>query len=77
MKLATNFDRVNILYISIILCATLRRGGQKKVFAVGGYVGTYLNTVEELVEAEESTTWARADSFFGAVAVPEEFICPV
>ena len=67
--------------------ATLRRGGQEKVFALAGYGdSTYVNTVEELVEVEESTTWARADSFlgdrrqgrgyFGAVAVPKEFICP-
>ena len=67
--------------------ATLRRGGQEKVFALAGYGdSTYVNTVEELVEVEESTTWATADSFlgdrrqgrgyFGAVAVPKEFICP-
>ena len=60
--------------------ATIRRGGQEKVFAVGGTD----DTVEELVEEEENTTWRQADSFlrekrgfFGVVAVPEEFICPV
>merc|ERR1712210_96111 len=40
--------------------ATIRRGGQEKVVAVGGNLGywtTFLNTVEELVEEEESTTW--------------------
>jgi len=64
--------------------ATIRREGQEKVFAVGGLDdSTYLNTVEELVEEEESTTWATADSFlgerrgvFGALALPEEFLCP-
>jgi len=66
--------------------ATIRRGGQEKVFAVGGSSDDrtrYLNTVEELVEEEESTTWATADSFlgerrgvFGALALPEEFLCP-
>jgi len=66
--------------------ATIRREGEEKVFAVGGSsdsLSTSLNTVEELVEEEESTTWATADSFlgqrkgsFGAVALPEELICP-
>ena len=62
--------------------ATIRRGGLEKVLAVGGDHGSaYLNTVEELVEVEESTTWRKADSFlgrslFGAEAFPEEFLCP-
>jgi len=64
--------------------ATIRRGGEEKVFAVNGWAGsTFVNTVEELVEEEESTTWATADSFlgerrgvFGALALPEEFLCP-
>ena len=44
---------------------------------------SYLNTVEELVEVEENTTWEKADSFlaerrayFSIVAVPQESICP-
>ena len=64
--------------------ATIRRGGEEKVFAVGGESDSrYLNTVEELVEVEESNTGRKADSFlgerrsyFGAVAVPKEFVCP-
>ena len=55
------------------------------MFALGGKTlpYSYLNTVEELVEVEDNTTWRKADSFlaerrsyFGAVVVPEEFICP-
>ena len=55
------------------------------MFALGGKTLPYsfLNTVEELVEVEENTTWRKADSFleeergdFGAVVVPKEFICP-
>jgi len=62
--------------------ATIRRGGLEKVLAVGGRdASSYVNTVEELVEVEESTTWRKADSFlgrslFGAEAFPEEFLCP-
>ena len=65
--------------------ATIRRGGEEKVFALGGWMdgSTVLNTVEELVEVEESTTWEKADSFlterrgyFGTVALPKELICP-
>jgi len=62
--------------------ATIRRGGLEKVLAVGGRdASSYVNTVEELVEVEESTTWRKADSFlgrslFGAEAFPEELICP-
>ena len=64
--------------------ATIRRGGEEKMFAVAGWGDlTSLSTVEELVEVEESTTWREADSFlaeergfFGVVAVPEEFLCP-
>ena len=65
--------------------ATIRRGGEEKVFAVGGWDdSTFRNTVEELVEEEDSATWRKAASslgerrdFFGVVAVPEEFVCPV
>ena len=71
---------------------TIRRRGVEKVFALGsrGVIALdsseapCLNTVEELVEVGGSTTWKRANSFlaqrrchFGAVTVPQEFICPV
>ena len=65
--------------------ATIRRGGQEKVFAVAGFDEyEYLNTVEEWVE--ENSTWslqwrkvdllAERQGSFGAVAVLKEFICP-
>ena len=62
--------------------ATIRRGGEEKMFAVAGMSNssTYHNTVEKLVE---SVTWRKADSFLaqgrgfhGAVAVPRDYICP-
>ena len=71
--------------------ATIRQGGREKVLAVGGHDGsvdghdisTYENTVEELVVEEEGATWRKADSileerrsYYGAVVVPEQFICP-
>ena len=57
--------------------ATIRRGGEEKVLALGG---VSLNTVEQWVE--ESGTWEKAadleeeKGFFGAVTLPEELLCP-
>jgi len=61
--------------------ATLRRGGQEKVLAVGGEDASdnELNSVEEWVE--ESSTWKAADNiaqkrrFFGVVEVPRTLVC--
>ena len=62
--------------------ATLRREGEEQVFAVAGEdrPNDELNTVEEWVEA--NSTWkaadnlARAKTYFSAVAVPVDLICP-
>ena len=61
--------------------ATIRHGGQEKLFAVGGRgVSDELNTVEEWVE--ESSTWKAADNLvqkrrlFGAVTVDRRHVCP-
>jgi len=62
--------------------ATIRSGGQEKVFAVAGLdaSGNKLNSVEEWVE--ESSTWKAADNIaqkrdeFGAVTVPRKLVCP-
>ena len=63
--------------------ATIRSGGEEKMFAVGGSGDTSSshNTVEEWVE--ESSTWKAADNLiekrqqFAAVAVPRKLICPL
>ena len=63
--------------------ATIRSGGQDKVFALAG-IGVLtgsncVNTVEEWVE--ESSTWKAAESlkrkirYFGTVALQKELIC--
>ena len=62
--------------------ATIRIGGEEKVFAVGGEDAptNELNTVEEWVE--ESSTWKAANNiaqkrgYFGTVTVPRELVCP-
>ena len=55
--------------------ATIRRGREERVFALGGWNGsTQLNTVEEWLE--ENSTWKAAEklagkkSLFGAVSIP-------
>jgi len=64
--------------------ATIRSGGQEKVFAVGGRDASdaELNSVEEWVE--ESSTWKAADNIAqksgyksGTVTVPRKFVCPI
>ena len=60
--------------------ATLAFGGQDRVFAVGGYGGGLLDTVEEWVR--ETSSWKPADNLaeirsnFGALALPRHLICP-
>jgi len=61
--------------------ATIISGGEEKMFALAGYDGsTYLNEVEEWVEA--NSTWKAANNLvekregFGSVAVPRNLICP-
>ena len=63
--------------------ATIGRAGLEKVFAIAGMDGSYeqLNTVEEW--DEENSTWKPSDdnlpkkkAELGAVAVPEQLICP-
>jgi hypothetical protein len=61
--------------------ATIRSGGQEKVFAVAGLdaLGNKLNSVEEWVE--ESSTWKAATSltstraYHGVTLVPKHLVC--
>ena len=61
--------------------ATLRIGGNERLFAIGGKDGSasYTNTVEEWQEG--NSTWKVADTlsetrgYYGAVVVPRELIC--
>ena len=61
--------------------ATIISGVEEVMFALAGINNNQLNTVEEWVE--ENSTWVAADSlaekryFFGGVAVPKKFICPL
>ena len=61
--------------------ATIRRGGEEMLFAVGGQdSSTSLSSVEKWVE--ERATWRSFDNLaeekalFGAVALPIQLVCP-
>ena len=60
--------------------ATIVSGGKEKVFALGGYEESALNSVEEW--DEEKFTWKAADnlvekrSSFAVLPVPRHLVCP-